>query len=460
MSKKTFTYGDQFSPDKFALVDILKICVKTNKDRIKLQDEIALKYHSGSGEQSQKMAMNTVLSLNSYRLIQLDEDRKKFEITDLGKAILQSKSSLDQNNLFSVHILKNLDGLILLKTIEDMKMRGEQIILENLGYEFNEMGIKIPPNSTYISTMRAWLHLSGIFKDKRGYEIDWDAVNSLIGFKKDSIDELYDLTIEQKYYLLALLNLDAKTEMPSNKVADYVRSVYRIKITTKNLPKAILEPLESKGLVELLKTTSGRGAKPHLVKLSRKTINEVYIPLLENISKISGLSLPGLNKSFDDVVKELDSSNKYKKGLALELLSIWIIRLLGLHFTGWRVRSNETAGGEVDVLAANDKIVYNRWQIQCKNTRKTVDIGIVTKEIGLTFLTEADIVMIVTTSSFSSDAINYADKVMKNSRYYIILLDSDDLKKIIIDKTMIVEILNKKAEKVFLAKEVIGGGKN
>ncbi|MBN2093120.1 restriction endonuclease, partial [candidate division KSB1 bacterium] len=243
----------------------------------------------------------------------------------------------------------------------------------------------------------------------------------------------------------------------SNKVADYVRSMYKLKVTTKNLPVNILKPLERIGLVELSKTTIGRGAKPHLVKLTPKAVKEVYIPLLENLAKISGVALRSLNKSFNDVVDELVSPNKYEKGVALELLSIWMTRLLGLHFTGWRIRSQETAGAEVDVLAANDKIIYNRWQIQCKNTRKTVDIGVITKEIGLTFLTEADIVMIVTTSSFSSEAIDYANKVMKNSRYYIILLDGDDLKKIVSDKSMIVEILNKKAEKIFLAKEFISG---
>lgn len=68
--------------------------------------------------------------------------------------------------------------------------------------------------------------------------------------------------------------------------------------------------------------------------------------------------------------------------------------------------------------------------------------------------------MVVTTSSFSADAIDYANKVMKNSRYYIILLDNDDLNKIISDRSMIVEILNKKAEKVFLAKEFMSGVKN
>ena len=38
MTKRTFTYGDQFSPDKFSLAELIDLCIKANKDRTKLQD--------------------------------------------------------------------------------------------------------------------------------------------------------------------------------------------------------------------------------------------------------------------------------------------------------------------------------------------------------------------------------------------------------------------------------------
>ena len=70
-----------------------------------------------------------------------------------------------------------------------------------------------------------------------------------------------------------------------------------------------------------------------------------------------------------------DNSNKYIKGKALELLAIWMIRLTSLRFTKWRKRDYETGQGEVDVLAASDRFVYHRWQIQCKNTKR-VDVRV------------------------------------------------------------------------------------
>jgi Restriction endonuclease len=99
------------------------------------------------------------------------------------------------------------------------------------------------------------------------------------------------------------------------------------------------------------------------------------------------------------------------------------------------------------------KLVYSRWQIQCKNTAK-VDIDVLAKEIGLTFVTGADVVMVVTTGEFTRDAYQYAYRMMDVSRYYMILLQKDDIEAIKKDKTSIVEILDKKARRVFSKKEL------
>jgi site-specific DNA-methyltransferase (cytosine-N4-specific) len=105
-------------------------------------------------------------------------------------------------------------------------------------------------------------------------------------------------------------------------------------------------------------------------------------------------------------------------------------------------------------MAASDKIVYSRWQMQCKNIKGKVDVDTVAKEVGLTFLTQADVIALITTGKFTGDAINYANQVTDNSRYYIILLDGDDISRIVGDRSKIVEILNIKARRVFAKKEL------
>jgi site-specific DNA-methyltransferase (cytosine-N4-specific) len=297
--------------------------------------------------------------------------------------------------------------------------------------------------------MRSWLSLAGIFERKT--EINWDIVSDILGINKDFIDELYALNPEQKHFLLSLLNLNIQEFTPANKIAEHTRSIYKLRLTTKNLVKDVIEPLVNFELIETEKTTAGRGAKPNNVRLSNKARKEILTPLLKSIANETRISEIELNRTFDDVVNELNHSDKHIKGKALELLAIWMIRLTSLRFTKWRNR--DIGKGEVDVLAASDRFVYSRWQIQCKNTAK-VDIDVLAKEIGLTFVTGADVVMVVTTGEFTRDAYQYAYRMMDVSRYYMILLQKDDIEAIKKDKTSIVEILDKKARRVFSKKEL------
>lgn len=475
--EKRFTYGDQFSAGntqgKIELSKIIELCeeslfVDTAGNRLKYGDKEKLRKKIGEEFFSHTAdpygnAGNTVLSLNAYGLIDIYVEEPEigedlFATTELFERI-HSANGEEKKKIFARHILINLEGMLLLKIIEDMKARGEKLTLETLAYEFHELGIDIPANSTYISTMKSWLQEVNIFVGR--YNINWNNVEDLVRIDKDLVDDLYGLNREHKYYLLALVNLGATEEMPSNKVASYVRSVFRIKITTKNLVKDILEPLKDLDLIETKKATTGRGAKPHLVKLSDKAKNELLEPFIERISELTELPIPTLNQPFDEVVKNLDADDTHVKGMALELLAVWIVRLLGLRFVEWRLRDlKRTGGGEVDVLAASDKFVYNRWQIQCKNTVNKVTVDEVAKEFGLTVLTNTDIILMITTSNFTSDARNYADVLMSRSRYYVVLMDGNDIDQIIEDKTAIIQMLNDKASLVFFRKEILSRNEN
>lgn len=462
ITSRRFTYGDQFDQSKTPLGELLELCASHENDRTSLQEAIRVKYFPGhrNSDNSNKMAMNCVLSLNAYRIIKFEDKGKRYILTELGRELSAISNQDEVFKHFSRHILSELDGLLLLRLIENIRARGELVTLEYIGEEMNDLGIKIPPNSTYISTMRSWLSQANVFRPS-GYEINWDVVYELLRMDADAIDALYGLTQEQKYFLLSMVHLGVEKFTPSNRIANHARSVYSVRITTKNLVKDVIEPLEALGLLESQKTTTGRGAKPHDVCLSVKSKNELLVPLLDGLASIAELTSADLNRTFEDVVADLNAVDtegkvdKHVRGIALELFAVWIVRLLGLRFSKWRLRSYQATGGaEVDVMAASDKIVYSRWQIQCKNIRGTVDVDTVAKEVGLTFLTHADVVMIVTTGTFTSDAVNYANQVTDTTRYYIILLENNDLQRIITDRSTIVDILNIKARRVFAKKEL------
>nr|WP_216087046.1 DNA methyltransferase [Stanieria cyanosphaera] len=461
--KLKFTYGHQFEPKTMNLSELVQLCIQHQPDRRILQEEIAKRYYSThstqnnlqKGENRSKLAMNTFLSLRAYKLVEsINDDDWQYKVTDIANEILENQSDTDEDEvakIFARHILTNLTGMSLLKAVDAINSRGDKPKLELIGYELQEMGYSLSPNAIYVSTMRQWLEKAGIFE--KAYEINWDQVYDILELDKDYIDEIYTLTSEQKYFLLAMLQMSIIELTKWNNIANYTVSVYKVRFPSKSFVKDIIQPLVEAGLIETEKTTAGRGAKPNLVKLTEKAQRELLSKLLESIADMTEISQTELNRSFEDVVNDLDNPDKHIKGKALELLAIWMIRLTSLRFTKWRKRDYETGQGEVDVLAASDRFVYHRWQIQCKNTKR-VDVEVLAKEVGMTFVTGADVVMVVTTGEFTRDAFQYAYRMMEVSRYYMVLIQKEDIEAIKEDRTNIIRILDRRARRVFAKKEL------
>lgn len=459
--KLKFTYGHQFEPKTMDLPELVQLCVKYQPERHSLQDEIAKRYYGSHSNQNDlqkeenrsKLAMNTFLSLRAYKLIEsINDDDWQYKVTEIAQEILENQANADEvATIFARHILTNLTGMSLLKAVEAINSRGDQPKLDLIGYELQEMGYSLSPNAIYVSTMRQWLEKAGVFE--KTYEINWDRVYDILELDKDYIDELYTLTSEQKYFLLAMLQMSITKLTKWNDIANYAVSVYKVRFPSKSFVKNIIHPLVETGLIETEKTTVGRGAKPNLVKLTDKAQRELLSKLLESIANLTEISQTELNRSFEDVISDLEHPDKHIKGKALELLAIWMIRLTSLRFTKWRKRDYQTGQGEVDVLAASDRFVYHRWQIQCKNTKR-VDVEVLAKEVGMTFVTGADVVMIVTTGEFTRDALQYAYRMMEISRYYMVLIQKEDIEAIKEDRTNIIKILDRRARRVFAKKEL------
>lgn len=160
-------------------------------------------------------------------------------------------------------------------------------------------------------------------------------------------------------------------------------------------------------------------------------------------------------RPLSDILTDLKSSNKHVKGKSLELLALYLVRLIDLEFKGWRLRSADTGGAEVDAIVEGARFIFSRWQIQAKNT-SIVRLDDVAKEVGLslTFI-YSNVVMIVTTGNFTHDAYAYVNHVHKMSNLNIVLLDGADLEQISRDPMDIVRILNSKAEQAMRVKERI-----
>ena len=254
-----FTYGHQFEPEKFSLVEIVELCQNCQPNRNELEQQILSKYfhkHSqgntsknDSSSNQRKLAMNCFLSLRAYKIIEDIEGDRQYKLSNFGEQIIQSSiNNEDVHKIFARHILVNLTGMSLLKAIEAINTRSETPSLESIAYELQEMGFSISPNAIYTSTMRKWLKIAKVLD--REYDINWDVVYELLGANKDYIDELYSLTSPQKYFLLSMIQLNIIDFKPWNEIAKYAKSRYQIRLPSKTFVKDIIEPLVELELIK------------------------------------------------------------------------------------------------------------------------------------------------------------------------------------------------------------------
>ena len=161
-----------------------------------------------------------------------------------------------------------------------------------------------------------------------------------------------------------------------------------------------------------------------------KLVADVVDPLIEQLKGQTDPKLLALLRTpLSAILKEMKSKDRHKAGLALEALAFKIMRLLDMTFIATRLRANQTGGAEVDLIFENARLVFSRWQVQCKNTAR-VSLDDVAKEVGLTHVLKSNVIVVVTTGQIGSEARRYANRIMADSNLAVIMLDGSDLKSI------------------------------
>ncbi len=457
MKKSEIPFGAQFSPNQVDLPKLLQIIHEYAGGRDRITEAIRDNFFATHSQtQRWKLADNTVLALRAYGL--LDEDGAT--PTALAGELLAIATTPDVlYEQFGKHILVNLRGIPFVETLGIMQTAGEKITLHTLRKRLEQRGLHIPRGAVHLSSMRLWLAQAGLFDASvkggpRLYQVDQLRLNEVLGIGLDAIDNLTQLNAGQRAFLRALTRIAEPDPLVANKVADLASMLYAVEYNHKELPKSVLFPLRDLEYIQATKTTAGRGAKPYEVSRTPKFHQEISEPILTAATEKAGLvpkevfELP-----LSQILADIKSPNKHIKGKALELLAIYLTRLIDLDFKGWRTRSADTGGAEVDVIVEGARLIFSRWQIQAKNT-KTVRLGDVAKEVGLslTFI-YSNVVMMVTTGDFTQDAYKYAQHVIKTCNLNVILLNGSELERISRDPTDIAAILNSKAERAMKVKE-------
>lgn len=440
--KSDIPFGSQFSPTQIKLPKVLEILSTRGVADAQFTEEIRLTFFNnhanGDPKQQTELAKNVRLSLRSYGVVNEDDS-----ISEFGKYLISLTGNYNQLVIeFAKHILLNLNGMQLLRAKKTLDSLNEDSDLISLAKELDRIGIHVPTSGTHISTMRQWLQEAGIVDSK--FNINEERLKSVLGFSLTEVEAVNALSEQQKVFLKAFSDIGVQS-LTSSEIAKFAEQRYHLTYNPKSLPKDILFPLEEKGYIELEKTTSGRGAKPYLVRGTKKFNNEYIEPILKSLSGSSGINYMALLQPMDEIMTGLRSENTYQKGVSLELLAIFFCRLLGLQGIEWRKRSTETGGSEIDLVAEGTNFIFYKWQIQCKNT-KTVGIDDIDREIGVALnKVHPNAVLVITTGSFTKPAIDTAKDTSKNSNINVILIDGPKLQNIVANPVVISTVLREQA---------------
>lgn len=376
---------------------------------------------------NKRSSANIPATLRSTGLI-LSE--RPITLSEVGHKILNAKSGEESVFIFCSHLLKENNGKKLLIVLREMKQRSQKIDKKSLQYELARSGVEGLANATTDhTTLKNWLIVSKFILPYN--EINDDLVKKVLGISTQETDDFFSLTLAQQVYLnnIRRCHLTADGPFPSTQILTECIRHYPSLFDASQFAKKIKDPLEKAGWITVGKLASGpQGGKSGLVQGTDKLISipvERMIPDFNNLipgDLRSKLKTPPL-----EILRDLYSSNKYNAGLALELLALRMTLDLGLNPRSFRLRSAETAHAEVDLVADCASILFSRWTIQCKcyEKSKKVSLSEVAKEVGIAVFSKAHVVVVVTTSGFTKNSIDFAREVSLSQNLQFLLIPGE-----------------------------------
>ena len=120
------------------------------------------------------------------------------------------------------------------------------------------------------------------------------------------------------------------------------------------------------------------------------------------------------------------------------------MRLLDMDYVATRLRASATGGAEVDLIFESARLVFSRWQVQCKNTSR-VSLEDVAKEVGLTHLLKSNLIVVVSTGEIGASARSFANKVMGDTNLCLVLVNGDDLLAVERNPAVVVDVFSREA---------------
>lgn len=437
-------YAQQFSPRQTPLDRVMAVLRQHAGDRHTLRRAIASAFFKDKSTR-EKLAGNTLVSLQTYGIIDSDG-----ALTTFG-ASLSAAGADEALRLLARRILLDLNGIPIVETVREMRRAGTSVALARLPRELRRRGIRATENSSDLSGMFGWLREAGVLD---GYDIVATEYEAIVGTSLEQVEELKTLTAGQLYFLRAMVALGVTEFTPHNSVCRHAEGIYpgQVRYNWKDIHRDVLRPLKKLGYIEVRKrgasTPSARGGKPADVRPTPKLQRDLGDGMLSALARAAGYEVLReiASRSWADVVADLRQGKDLAlRGKALELLAIKVCQTLDLDFLGWRETDEDiAAGNEVDAMLHSSRLIYTRWQVQCKAAPK-VSVETIAKEVGAAQVTLANVILVVGTGKATSHAQTYRERIVRSSNLNIIVVEGHHLDRIVQDPSAIVDVLRQQA---------------
>jgi site-specific DNA-methyltransferase (cytosine-N4-specific) len=427
-----------------------------------LAEAIRAKYHSDSAphysgkertKQQLKRSGNVIIGMSNYGIL----DSGTTKLTLLGESLLKAPTDAARYELLARHILIGLHGAELLQAISAISSRETRVTKKSLAKELRALGFEMPQASTKQLVMIKWVRLAGLIKDN-SYEVDQDKLASLLSSAPTVLSDIELLTDNERLILrsLARLTQEPNQWVDARTVIINAENLFGLRFEEDTWQRTLLKPLERKGWVELQRGTRGRGSRSGKVRGTGRFESEYVKRLLEEDAPLIPPELrAGLRVALSKIVGDLTSSDTHVKGIALELLALRIAYLLDLQPRKLRLRSTQTGGSEVDLIVEGVRLLFSRWQIQCKNTAE-IHVDDLAKEVGIAQLIKSHVILLVTTGRVPDSVRDMARQVMEETHLQVAVLDGVMLQRVAGDISSgaltLVEMLSEQARRALRQK--------
>jgi len=420
----------EFSPGQLgqhALRETLLVVASAVGSREQIVEKIRARWFATGAEsrsdlqerlkQQRTRAGNVLNGMQNYGLV-----TASYHLTDLGRRLAAEPDESQQSAEFAAFLIKHRRGLELLDVVTDLRLRGVAIKNATIRQELRRRGFTVTVNSGDAGKLRQWLSTAGVVT--REWEIDEARIAEITHTPLRVIGEWQSLTRVQRAFLATIRRLSdtrGKRPIPSSELLDFVREEHG-SIFDEGQIRKVYAALERGGWIDHTVKTGGRGGKGGNIAATDKLIGVDFELLLgHNPGNLPADLRAAMTTPLDLIYADLDSADTYVKGIALELLAVNLASDLGLTPLRLRVRGVRTGGAEVDLVSEATHLQFSRWLFQCKNT-KTVDVGVLAKEVGMATLLQAQVIVIATTGSFSKTVSAYAQRVSETTPFQVVLV--------------------------------------